>query len=172
MSELLQAVLDSEERSDLRSFISELRQQEKKYLLRNDILNVYTEYCSKSQKPEDYYTSSELGKLIYYTQEIIQEDSNFCFIIRSKIASQEVYWLTSDLSIEPMTVQDLLDLRDRLVNKYHPNDGDLLELDFGPFYDYTPIIRDPKNIGKGYNFSTAIYPAKYFKTPNNCWTAY
>lgn len=29
MSELLQAVLDSEERSDLRSFLSELRQQEK-----------------------------------------------------------------------------------------------------------------------------------------------
>ncbi|MBW4616270.1 MAG: sucrose synthase [Desmonostoc vinosum HA7617-LM4] len=163
MSELLQAVLDSEERSDLRSFISELRQQEKRYLLRNDILNVYAEYCSKYQKPDKFYTSSNLGKLIYYTQEIIQEDSNFCLIIRSQIASQEIYWLTEDLSVEPMTVQDLLDLRDRLVNKFYPNDGDLLELDFGPFYDYTPVIRDPKNIGKGVQFLNRYLSSKIFQ---------
>jgi len=32
-----------------------------------------------------------------------------------------------------MTVQELLDLRDRLVNRFHPNEGDLLELDLQPF---------------------------------------
>ena len=163
MSELIQAVLDSEEKNDLRAFISELRQQDKNYLLRNDILNVYSEYCSKSQKPETFYHSSNLGKLVYYTQEIIQEDSNFCFIIRPKIASQEVYRITSELAAESMTVQELLDLRDRLVNKYHPNEGDLLELDFGPFYDYTPTIRDPKNIGKGVQYLNRYLSSKLFQ---------
>jgi len=163
MSELIQAVLESEEKNDLRAFISELRQQDKKYLLRNDILNVYSEYCSKSQKPETFYHSSNLGKLIYYTQEIIQEDSNFCFIIRPKIASQEVYRITSELAAELMTVQELLDLRDRLVNKSHPNEGDLLELDFGPFYDYTPTIRDPKNIGKGVQYLNRYLSSKLFQ---------
>ncbi len=165
MSELLQAVLDSEEKSDLRSLISELRQQEKKYLLRNDILNLYSAYCSKYEKPETFYTASDLGKLIYYTQEIIQEESSLCFIIRPKIASQEVYRLTGDLSIEPMTVQELLDLRDRFVNRYNPNEGDLLELDFGPFYDYTPVIRDPKNIGKGVQFLNRYLSSKLFADP-------
>jgi sucrose synthase len=164
MSELIQAVLDSEEKNDLRSFISELRQQEKNYLLRNDILNVYSEYCSKLQKPEKFYTSSLLGKLIYYTQEIIQEESSLCLIIRPKIASQEVYRLTEeDLSIEPMTVQELLDLRDRLVNRFHPHEGDLLELDFGPFYDYSPMVRDPKNIGKGVQFLNRYLSSKLFQ---------
>jgi sucrose synthase len=163
MSELIQAVLDSEEKNDLRAFISELRQQDKNYLLRNDILNVYSEYCSKSQKPETFFHSSNLGKLVYYTQEIIQEDSNFCFIIRPKIASQEVYRITSELAAESMTVQELLDLRDRLVNKYHPNEGDLLELDFGPFYDYTPTIRDPKNIGKGVQYLNRYLSSKLFQ---------
>ncbi|HEY9801884.1 MAG TPA: sucrose synthase [Leptolyngbyaceae cyanobacterium] len=163
MSELIQAVLDSEEKNDLRAFISELRQQDKNYLLRNDILNVYSEYCSKSQKPETFYKFSNLGKLIYYTQEIIQEDSNFCFIIRPKIASQEVYRITSELAAESMNVQELLDLRDRLVNKYHPNEGDLLELDFGPFYDYTPTIRDPKNIGKGVQYLNRYLSSKLFQ---------
>lgn len=163
MSELIQAVLDSEEKNDLRALISELRQQEKNYLLRNDILNVYNEYCSKSQKPETFYKSSNLGKLIYYTQEIIQEDSNFCFIIRPQIASQEVYRITSELAVESMTVQELLDLRDRLVNKSHPHEGDLLELDFGPFYDYTPTIRDPKNIGKGVQYLNRYLSSKLFQ---------
>ncbi|AUT01001.1 sucrose synthase [Nostoc sp. CENA543] len=163
MSELIQAILDSEEKSDLRCFVSQLRQKEQNYLLRNDILNEYKEYCTKFDKPETFYTSSHLGKLIYYTQEIIQEDSNLCFIIRAKIASQEVYRLTADLDVEAMTAQDLLDLRDRFVNKFHPQDGDLLELDFGPFYDYTPVIRDPKNIGKGVQFLNRYLSSKLFQ---------
>nr|CAC00631.1 sucrose synthase [Trichormus variabilis ATCC 29413] len=163
MSELMQAILDSEEKNDLRAFISELRLQDKNYLLRNDILNVYSEYCSKCQKSETSYKFSNLGKLIYYTQEIIQEDSNFCFIIRPNIAAQEVYRLTADLDVEPMTVQELLDLRDRLVNKFHPHEGDLLELDFGPFYDYTPTIRDPKNIGKGVQYLNRYLSSKLFQ---------
>ncbi|WP_044500799.1 sucrose synthase [Nostoc sp. PCC 7107] len=165
MSELIQAVLESEEKNDLRAFLSQLRQQDKNYLLRNDILYVYSEYCAKNEKPEELYTFSLLGKLLYYTQEIIQEDSNFCFIIRPQIASQEVYRLTADLSVEAMTVQELLDLRDRLVNKYHPNEGDLLELDFGPFYDYTPVIRDPKNIGKGVQYLNRYLSSKLFQDP-------
>jgi sucrose synthase len=163
MSELIQTLLDSEEKNDVRSFISELRQQDKKYLLRNDILNAYSEYCTKYEKGDKFYTASLLGKLIYYTQEIIQEDPNLYFIIRPKIASQEVYRLTDDLSVEAISVQELLDVRDRLVNHYHPNEGDLLELDFGPFYDYSPVIRDPKNIGKGVQFLNRYLSSKLFQ---------
>jgi len=165
MSELLQAVLDSEERSDLRSFVSELRHQDKQYLLRNDILSAYTEYCSKYQKPDEFYSSSNLGKLIYYTQEIIQEDGNLYLIIRQKIAGQESYRLTDDMAVESLTVQELLDLRDRLVNRFHPNEGEILELDFGPFYDYTPTLRDPKNIGKGVQYLNRYLSSKLFQDP-------
>src|SRR6478672_508759 len=134
MSELLQAVLESDEKSDLRQFISELRHQEKRYWLRNDILNAFADYCSNHQKPERFSHASQLGKLIDYTQEIIREDSNLCLIIRPKIAAQEVYRLTEDLTVDPMSVQELLDMRDRFVNHYHPNEGDVIELDFHPFY--------------------------------------
>ncbi len=142
-AELIQNAI-AEEKNDLRSFISELRHQENRYLLRNDILNVYKDYCAKYQKSEEYYNSSNLGKLIYYTQEIIREDGSIYLILRSKIASQEVYRITEELNVEPLNVQELLDVRDRFVNHYHPNEGDILELDFQPFYDYTPTIRDPK----------------------------
>ena len=165
MSELLQAVLDSEERSELRQFVSELRSQEKQYLLRNDILSAYAEYCTKHEKSEEFYHSSNLGKLIYYTQEIIHENGNLCLIIRPKIAGQEVYRLTEDLAVEALTTEELLDVRDRLVNRFHPNEGDILELDFQPFYDYTPTIRDPKNIGKGVQYLNRYLSSKIFQDP-------
>lgn len=165
MSELLQTLLDSEEKNDFRSFMSELRLEEKRYWLRNDIINVYDQYCCKYDKSEQFCKGSNLGKLIYYTQEIIQEDTSFCFIIRPEIAGQEIYRVTEELEIISMSIQELLDVRDRFVNRFHPQDGDLLELDFGPFYDYSPTIRDPKNIGKGVQFLNRYLSSKLFQDP-------
>ncbi|QIZ70157.1 sucrose synthase [Oxynema aestuarii] len=165
MSELIKSVLKCDEKSDLRQFASELRSSEKRYLLRNDIERAFAEYCEEHQKPSYFYHSSYLGKLLYYTQEMILEDESICMIVRPKIASQEVYRIDEDLTVEPMTVQDLLDLRDRFVDRHHPSEGDVLELDFQPFYDYSPTIRDPKNIGKGVQFLNRYLSSKLFQDP-------
>jgi sucrose synthase len=165
MINLIQDVLDSDERSDLRQFARQLRNSEPRYLLRNDIITAFSEYCASHNKPEYFYQSSHLGQLVYYTQEIIKEDETLYLIIRPKIASQEVFRVLEDLTVEPVSVQELLDLRDRLVNRHHPTEGDLLELDFRPFYDYTPTIRDPKNIGKGVRFLNRFLSSKLFQDP-------
>lgn len=166
MSELIQAVLDNNEKTDLRQFLRDLRQQEHRYLLRNEILNAFSAYCTNHQKPEQFCHASHLGRLIDYTQEIILDEGSFCFIVRPQIAGQEVFRLSEDdLTVDVMTVQELLDLRDLLVNRFHPNEGDVLELDFQPFYDYSPTIRDPKNIGKGVQFLNRFLSSKLFQDP-------
>jgi sucrose synthase len=166
MSELIQAILNNQdERADLRQFASELRQRDQQYLLRNDIVTAFAEYCTHNEKPEQFFQSSHLGKLIYYTQEIILDQESLCMIVRPKIASQEVYRLLEDLTVESMTVQELLDLRDRLVNRFNPQEGDVLEVDFQPFYDYSPALRDPKNIGKGVEFLNRYLSSKLFQDP-------
>jgi sucrose synthase len=163
MSELLQAVLQSEEKSELRQFIKDLRQQDSRYFLRNEILISYANFCESHEKAEPFRKSSRLSHLIEYTQEIILESDTACFIVRPEIAFQEIYRVTEDLKLECMTVQELLDLRDRYVNRSHPNEGDVLELDFQPFYDYSPLIRDPKNIGKGLQFLNRYLSSKLFQ---------
>jgi sucrose synthase len=165
MSDLIQSVLHSDEKTNLRQFASLLRAQEKRYLLRNEILSMFAEYCRNYEKSEQFYHSSNLSKLIYYVQEIIIDNESLCLIIRPRIAYQEAYRLLEDLTIEPMSIQDLLDLRDRLVNRFHPQDGDVLEIDFQPFYDYSPTIRDPKNIGKGVAFLNRYLSSKLFQDP-------
>ena len=166
MIELIRSIVRNEERVDLEQFIHWLRhQQEKIYLLRNDILSEFAKYCLDQKKPDSFFFASQLGKLIHYTQEIILEKESCCLVVRPKIAEQQVFLIAEDLSIETMTVQELLDLRDRLVNRSHPDEGDLLEIDFYPFYDYTPRIRDPKNIGKGVQFLNRYLSSKLFQDP-------
>lgn len=165
MSDLIQSVLHSDEKTNLRQFASLLRAQEKRYLLRNEILSMFADYCRNYEKSEQFYHSSNLSKLIYYVQEIIIDNESLCLIIRPRIAYQEAYRLLEDLTIEPMSIQELLDLRDRLVNRFHPQDGDVLEIDFQPFYDYSPTIRDSKNIGKGVAFLNRYLSSKLFQDP-------
>ncbi|MBE9014100.1 sucrose synthase, partial [Pseudanabaenaceae cyanobacterium LEGE 13415] len=145
MSDLINAVLNSDEKSDLRQFTSVLRSFGKRYLLRNEILQLFDEFYEQYKRQN----SSQLENLIRYVQEIIVEEGGLYFIIRPKIARQEAYRLLEDLTVEPITIQELLDIRDRFVNHYHPQEGDVFEIDFAPFYDYSPVLRDPKNIGKG-----------------------
>lgn len=166
MSDLIQAVLNSDEKTNLRQFASLLRASDKRYLLRNEILTAFADYCRNYEKSERFYTSSRLSKLIYFIQEIILDAESLCLIIRPRIARQEAYRLLEDLTFEPMSVQDLLDLRDRLVNRFHPQEGDVLEIDFQPFYDYSPSIRDAKNIGKGVEFLNRYLSSKLFQQPN------
>lgn len=149
-SVLLQSVVESDERTDLRQFSRILQLGEKRYLLRNDILGAFADYCRNRDRPVPTPSESGLSKLVFYTQEIIVDNESLCWIIRPRIAQQEVCrLLVEDLTIVPMTIPELLDLRDRLVNRYHPNEGDIFEIDVQPFYDYSPIIRDAKTLARG-----------------------
>ncbi len=170
MSYLIESVLNCEEKNDLRGFISQLQGLSQKYLLRNDILQTFEEFCQGKKNPEQFQKSSRLGKLIYYTQEIILEEDSLCFIIRPKIARSEAYRLLEDLTIERLSIPELLDRRDRFVDRFHPEEGDVFEIDFGPFYDYSPIIRDAKNIGKGVEFLNRYLSSKLFQDPGQ-WLA-
>lgn len=166
MSYLINYVLNSEEKTDLRQFIVQIRTKDNNYLLRNDIEREFGEYCQEQKKASYFSQSSYLGKLIFYTQEILIEEESICLLLRPKIADEQVYRIGSDLTVDQLTPQELLDIRDRYVNHYHPQDGDVLELDFDPFYDYSPTIRDPKNIGKGVQFLNRYLSSKLFADPD------
>ncbi|MBW4613231.1 MAG: sucrose synthase [Desmonostoc vinosum HA7617-LM4] len=150
MYELVQTIFNSDEKIALHQLISALSTSGKHYLLRNEILQTFANYCNQSQKPAYFYHSSTLAKLIHYTHEIILLENSAWFVTRPRIASQEVWRLTSDLSkFDLMTPQAFLDVSDRLVNRYQPH---ILEIDLHPFYEGSPRISDPRNIGQGLGF--------------------
>ena len=147
MYKLVQTIVNSDEKNVLGDFILELGKDHKRYFLRNEILQAFADYCNQFPKPAYFYHSSSLGTFIQYTHEIILDGENTWFIVRPKIASQEVWLLSAYLTkFELMTPKALLDVSDRLVKRYQPH---ILEIDLHPFYSAAPRIDDSRNIGQG-----------------------
>ncbi len=165
MYELFQAVLNSEEKTVLRQLIDILSASAKRYFLRNEILQIFADYCQQWQKPAYFYHSSSVGKIIHYTHEIILDNECSWFVVRPRIASQEVWQLTADFhSFEQRTPQALLDVSDRLVNRYQDH---ILEIDLHPFYQDSPRIDDPRNIGQGLGFLNRYLSSQLLTDPQH-----
>ncbi|WP_445632544.1 Sucrose synthase [Nostoc sp. DSM 114161] len=165
MYELFEAVWNSDEKTVLRQLIDVLNTSGKRYFLRNQILQTFADYCQQSQKPAYFYHSSSLGKLIHYTHEIIMEDEYSWFVVRPRIASQEVWQCKADFtSFEQMTPQALLDVSDRLVNRHQDR---ILEIDLHPFYEGSPRIDDPRNIGQGLAFLNRYLSSQLLTEPQH-----
>lgn len=163
MYELVRSVLKSDENIALGQLLSTLSNSGKRYLLRNEILQAFADYCHQSQKPAHFYHSSAIGKLLHHTHEIILEDDSSWFVVRPWIGSQEVWRIAKDLSsFDSMTPKALLDVRDRLVNHYRPQ---ILEIDVSPFYESSPQIGEARNIGQGLAFLNHYLCDKLFTEP-------
>ena len=150
MYELLQAILTSSEKPALQELVHDWHAYGKQYLLRSEILQTLADYCQQHQKPAYFFHASALGELLHRTHEVLLDNEHTWFLIRTQIASQEVYRLSADLDqVESMPLKALLELRDRLVNRYQPH---LLELDFSAFDHGSPLVSDPRHIGQGLAF--------------------
>ncbi|MGB3650601.1 MAG: hypothetical protein WBA41_05250 [Rivularia sp. (in: cyanobacteria)] len=168
MSHLIQNVLNSYEKNNLREFTSLLRQSQKRYLLRHDVLIAFYKYCDINEDNKDLYGNSDLGRLIYSTQEIILDKESLYLVILPKIATQEAYRLLDDMTVEPIDIQELLNLRDRLVDSNHSQNEEVLKIDFQPFYDSSSSLHDLKKIGNGVDYLNRYLSSKLFD--DNCGT--
>lgn len=150
METLIRAVLESEEKKDFQQFIEQLSAIDRVYLLRNEILHAFANYCQEQEKPVYFFRSSAIGELIHAIHEMLLEDGAIWLMLRTRIASQESWWLSADLSqFKPVSVRALLDVRDRFVHSEH---SQILKINFQPFHRDTPSIDDPRNIGQGLTF--------------------
>ncbi len=149
MDKLFQAVLHSDEKTTLRHLINHFATEGKQYALRNEILQAFADQSQRFPELPNH-PGSAVGTLIHYTHEMILEPAGTWFVMRPWIASQEVWWLAADLAdYQQMTPQALLHMRDRQVDRNQPQ---ILDIDLRPFYQYSPKIDDPRNIGNGLAF--------------------
>ncbi len=163
MAELLETVIRAEDASELRRFVGELYAHGKRYLLHNDIQSAYRSYCERYRSPADEGKFDALDSMLRRTQEIILEEDSLCAVVRPRMGVFDIYRLQrSDLSFTRLTVSQLLEVRDRFVGQSSANDGAPLEINFKPFYDYTPLVRDVKLVGHGAQVLNRFLSSKLF----------
>lgn len=169
MSNLIQNVVVSDEKNNLHQFTNLLRQSQKHYLLRDDILTIFYQYCSINRENKSLSRNSNLSKLIYSTQEIILDKESLCFVIRFQIAAQQAYRLRSDMTVESISREELSNLRDKLGVGDYSQDGEVLEIDFQSFYDHSSNLRGSKKIGNRVDSLSRYLSSKLFDHNSSNW---
>ncbi|MFP4159652.1 MAG: sucrose synthase [Desulfobacterales bacterium] len=165
---LISGLIPKEEQKDFSDFIYLLRTGEKNYLLRNDIWLKWLEWCRQNQKDEEFTTDSAIARFLSRVPEMLFPDGIALILHRYTMARYRIYRLSSDrLYLEEISVNRYLDYKDAHVLKNGAGSNrDALELDFMPFYDYAPTIKNVRNVGNGISYLNKYMSSSLFHKPD------
>ncbi len=161
----LQRLFTEEDRMLFREFIFLIFEQNERFMLHNEINILFQEFCREREQVEPNEERS-LGRFVLKVQEIFIVDDHLIIMHRYAIARYRFFSARRDGSyMEQIELSDFLDLRDRYLlghemEQHHPT------INFAPFYDFTPFIKDTRNIGRGIRFLNRYLSSSIFSDPD------
>jgi sucrose synthase len=103
-------------------------------------------------------------------QELFITKEHLVLMHRYAIAKYRFYMVRRDGEyIEEITLSKYLDLKDYYALQER-KDGNHLHIDFMPFYDFSPSIRDTRSVGNGIRFLNRYLSSNIFSKPEE-WNA-
>jgi sucrose synthase len=165
MENLLNTLIAEEDHKEFREFISFIAGSETDIVLRNGIIQLFSRYCERYEMPEPFRENSSISAFIKKAQELFIVDDHLALMHRYAMAKYRFYLVRNDGEyIEETTLPNYLDLRDYYVLQTK-TEGFQLRLDFMPFYDFTPTIRDIRSVGNGIRFLNRYMSSNIFSRP-------
>ena len=166
MKNALEKIIKDDERRDFREYISILTQKGQSLFLRNDILYHFRMYCDEKDKDQIFREKSSVYKFLKKVQELFIHANRIALLHRYDIAKYHYYFLRFDGDyMEEIDCTIFLDFKDRYVLK-DKVEGKQLRINYLPFYDYFPSIRDWRTIGKGIRFLNRYMCSSIFSRPD------
>lgn len=137
----------------------------KKYYLRNEILNLFTEFCVLENIKPEVYEDLYVYKFLNKVQEFIIYKNYFILVYRYRVARSSIYKLSlKKIKFEIISIKEYLNIRDFVISGFHARDN-LINIDFLPFYDYSPEIKHSSEIGNGISFLNKVLSNNIFQNP-------
>ncbi len=170
MKNVLNELLTKKDRTDFKEFVAFVTNQQTDICLRNGIIQLFRHFCDQHNKPQKFRLNSSMSNFLKKAQELFLADGTLVILHRPAIARYRFYRIRLDGKyMEEISLSDYLDLRDScgLSKKM---DGYHLHLDFMPFYDFSPLIRDTRTIGNGIRFLNRYMCSNIFSRPDE-WNA-
>jgi len=165
MENLLSTLIAKEDHKEFKELIFFMAESETDIVLRNGILQLFSSYCDEHEKPEQFRTTSSVFAFIKKAQELFIVDDHLALMHRYTMAKYRYYLIRKDGEyIEETSLSNYLDLRDSIILPSKA-DGLQLRLDFMPFYDFTPTIRDIRSVGNGIRFLNRYMSSNIFSRP-------
>ena len=170
MKNLLGSIIRKNEHKDFKGLVSFMTNQHQNIYLRNGIVQLFREYCDQNRKTKKFQESSSLFDFLKKVQELFITKEHLVLIHRYAIAKYRFYMVRRDGEyMEEITLSKYLDLKDDYV-KQKRKDGYHLHIDFMPFYDFSPSMRDTRSIGNGIRFLNRYLSSNIFSRPDE-WNA-
>lgn len=138
------------------SFLNYLNKKEKKFFILGDIFEAFNEFSSSIDKIDE-----ELHELTNLLQEAVCMSSTVYLDVRVKIGHSEFYAVNlEEVEVEKISIKKYLVIKEKFVDIN--NSANILTLDFKPFYERMPSVRDAKNIGAGVEYLNRYLSSKMF----------
>lgn len=165
MENLLSSIIKKKDQSDFKNLISYISQSRTPIVLRNGIIQLFRRFCDENKKTKAFEQKSSVFNFIKKAQELFLVDDHVAVMHRHAIAKYRYYLIRQDGGyIEEIILSKYLELRDYHFQQ-HIADGMPLRLDFMPFYDFSPTIRDTRTIGNGIRFLNRYMSSSLFSRP-------
>lgn len=143
------------QKSEFFNFLNVLSEQDKKLFIVGEISEIFQNYKLQNSN------SSSLSNILQYIQEVVVEGSILFIDFRYKIGQSEFYAANLEEEIiYKIEIKDFLLVKERFVNP-EINDN-IVTLNFKPFYENYPSVRDESSIGAGVEYLNKFLSSKMF----------
>lgn len=138
------------------SFMHFLSQKDKKLCVTGNIIEYLNEFIEKHGD-----SAESIRGLINYCQESVAVSDSIYLDVREKISETRFYQInTAEQFVEEISTKEYLMMKESFIDP--DQNGDILNLDFSPFYDKNPFVRDTKNIGQGVEYLNRYLSSQMF----------
>lgn len=147
---------------DFRDFVAIIKDHEKGILLRNDIVLALDRFFSSRSRAA--VKRSTVHALFSKVQEILVGTDFLTLLYRASATDYRYLKVRRDgFMVGEISGEAFLTQKERLIQERH--DPHVPVLDFGPFSDFAPQIRDPASIGHGIQFLSRHLGSEIFQQP-------
>lgn len=165
MKNALDMLIGTDGRPEFREFVGRLLDGDRRFLLRNDLLLLYEEF--RDGAPVALNGGPSVSSFLARVQEMVIRESSIVAVHRYAIARYRFYIIHRDcIDADEITVGAYLNIRDGFALGVEAVSGGL-SIDFLPFYDYSPVIKDTRTIGNGIRFLNRYLSSNIFQNPSD-----
>lgn len=165
MKNALEMLIGTDGRPEFREFVGRLLDGDRRFLLRNDLLLLYEEF--RDGAPVAPNGGPSVSSFLARVQEMVIRESSIVAVHRYAIARYRFYIIHRDcIDADEIAVGAYLDIRDGFALGVEAVSGGL-SIDFLPFYDYSPVIKDTRTIGNGIRFLNRYLSSNIFQNPSD-----
>jgi len=159
-------LIEKKDVMDLREMIASFGDHKKnEFLHQNDMLLRFLDYCRETGRDDEFRTNSSIRKLIDGVQEFFFVNNLAVFKYRHSVTQFSFYRMgLVSFYMEEIEIENYLDYIDLFFGGKGNHPG-YPRLDYLPFYDFSPTIRDSRNIGNGIQFLNRYLSSKLFNYP-------